>query len=239
MHGRLTISGRKFAALRRARYWTQEEFAQHIGMSAQNVRRLEQSEVGGMQVKNFRRLADLLKVTPDELRQRIGASAEAELDPAGPVAGRSRGIAEAPTAIVPGSVSPVVEIERFHGVSAARPEDRTDLADGKSLAPAGAMRRFSAVVDGDCMEPKYRHGEVVIFSVDAAELEGVINGRNYFVQFDDGQNTFKRLFADPADPELLVLRCWNQRYPERAVPRSSVKLIARAIYKLVPDPWDA
>ena len=85
------------------------------------------------------------------------------------------------------------------------------------------------------MEPKYRHGDVVIFSVDAVEREGILQGRNYFVQLDDGQNTFKRVFEDPAQPNALILRCWNKRYAKRVIDRRSVRLLARAIYKLVPD----
>jgi phage repressor protein C with HTH and peptisase S24 domain len=85
------------------------------------------------------------------------------------------------------------------------------------------------------MEPRYRHGDVVIFSVDAAEREGVVDGKNYFVQLDDGENTFKRVFADPRDPDRLVLRCWNPKYPPRAVDRRTVRLLARAVYRLVPD----
>src|ERR1700733_3843892 len=74
MTQRVMIHGKRFAALRRERYLTQDEFAQRLEMSPANVRRLEQSEVGGMQVKNFRRLATLLNVAPDELRRKIGAA---------------------------------------------------------------------------------------------------------------------------------------------------------------------
>ena len=64
MADRVMIFGKRFAALRRERYLTQEEFAHRLEMSPANVRRLEQTEMGGMQVKNFRRLAALLDVAP-------------------------------------------------------------------------------------------------------------------------------------------------------------------------------
>ena len=236
---RVLISGRKFAALRRARYLTQEEFAQQIGMSAANVRRLERTEEGGMQAKNFRRLADLLKLSPAELHQKIGrrgqrprnghghGSASVDVLDAGPVG--------LPSAVAAESLRPVVDVERFHGVSAARPEDREGVRRGRTPVPAGSPRRFAVTVDGDCMEPRYRHGDVVIFSVDAAEAEGIVDGRNYFLQFDDGHNSFKRVFLDPGDPDVLVLRCWNEAYPQRTVNRNRVRLLARAIYRLVPD----
>ena len=43
MGQRVMILGKRFAALRRERYLTQEEFAQKLEMSPANVRRLEQT----------------------------------------------------------------------------------------------------------------------------------------------------------------------------------------------------
>jgi phage repressor protein C with HTH and peptisase S24 domain len=128
-----------------------------------------------------------------------------------------------------------MEIERFHGVSAARPEARDGVERGRVPVPASSSRRFAAVVDGDCMEPKFRDGDVVVFSVDAAEKEGIVEGRNYFLQFIDGENTFKRIFFDPDNAEQLVLRCWNAHYPHRCIRRDRIQLLARAEFRLVPD----
>lgn len=236
MSQRVIIFGKKFADIRRQRYLTQEEFAQKLQMSPANVRRLEQSETSGMQVKNFRRLATLLDIGPDELRARIGVPAGVHLlrespDQPAPVTPDPK----FPSAIVPGSMKEVVDVEAYHSVSAARKEDRTATRRGTTAVPAGSPRRFSVKVDGDCMEPKYRDGETVLFSVDAAEAEGIVDGRNYFLQFADGENTFKRVFLDPENRELLVLKCWNERYPPRVIERSSVKLLARATGKFTPD----
>jgi phage repressor protein C with HTH and peptisase S24 domain len=85
------------------------------------------------------------------------------------------------------------------------------------------------------MEPKYRDGDVVVFSIDSAEREGVVQGKNYFVQFADGENTFKRIFLDPENRELLILRGWNEKYPARIIERANIKLLARAVYRLTPD----
>lgn len=68
----VTISGRELAKLREEKYFTQEELAGELEMSKGNIARIEALDVTGMQVKNFRRLAEMLKVTPDELRDRIG-----------------------------------------------------------------------------------------------------------------------------------------------------------------------
>jgi transcriptional regulator with XRE-family HTH domain len=231
------VRGEEFATLRRGRYLTQSELAEQLGMSVQNVARLEHAKEVGMRAKNFRRLAEVVGLTPDQLHARIGVHAGE-----GRAMGKRRyGLAEVaadveqPASFRRGSIQPAVEIDRFHGVSAARPEERPGVERGTTLVPAGTARCFSVTVDGDCMEPKYRHGDVVIFSVDAAEREGIVEGRNYFIQFDDGENTFKRVFSDPRDEDRLVLRCWNKRYPQRGVDRRRVKLLARAVYRLVPD----
>ena len=237
MSQRVMILGKRFAALRRERYLTQDEFAQRLEMSPANVRRLEQSEVGGMQVKNFRRLATLFNVSPDDLRRRIGASsepAEAGLH-ASVVDGPSMIDSTFPASLKPDSKKDVVEISHFHGVSAAKIEHRSDAHRGRALVPAGSQRRFAVTVDGDCMEPEYRDGDVVVFSVDIAEREGIVDGKNYFVQFTDGENTFKRLFLDPENHELLILRRWNSRYSPRVVEKSRVKLLARAVFRMMPD----
>src|SRR5580704_16784362 len=85
MTQRVMILGKRFADLRRERYLTQDEFAQRLEMSPANIRRLEQAEVGGMHVKNFRRLATLLNISPDDLRRAIGAK-----DAAPPVTSESQ-----------------------------------------------------------------------------------------------------------------------------------------------------
>lgn len=232
MTRRLTISGERLASLRAERYLTQEELAGKLGMSTAGVRRLEQLRVGGMQFRNFRRLAELTQITPEQLRERIGAPSDfhARCD--------AEFVEGQPPAITRGSLREVVEVERFHGVSAARREDRAGVERGLVPVPAGAGRRFAVSVDGDCMEPKYRNGDVVVFSVDAAEREGIVDGRNYFIQFADGQNTFKRVFLEPSDVDWLVLRCWNEKYPPRKVERDTIQLLARAEYRLVPDTAD-
>jgi phage repressor protein C with HTH and peptisase S24 domain len=239
---RILIHGRDFAALRQGRYLTQEEFAQRLEMSPANIRRLEQAEVGGMQVKSFRKLAALLNLSPDALRQQIGATPDKLTGEMGGMLGTGGRPAPADPAFPSGIHIPsgrdameVVDVEHFHGVSAARSEDRSAARRGKAPVPAGPARRFAVTVDGDCMEPKYSHGDVVLFSVDAAEREGIVEGKNYFLQFADGENTFKRVFIDPDNHELLILRCWNEKYEPRVVERGNVKLLARATHRLTPD----
>ena len=229
MKERFLIDGQKLATLRAEQYLTQAELAGRLGMSVAGVRRLEQIEQGGMQFRNFRRLAEVSRISLDDLRRRIGVPPTFRPTRVEPLASTQ------PTALLANSLQRVGDIRQFHGVSASRAEDRAEVSRGQVPAPVGGGRRFAAVVDGDCMEPAYRNGDVVIFSIDLAECEGVVDGRNYFIQLTDGENTFKRLFVDREYPDRLVLRCWNPKYPDRSIGRDRIHTLARAQFRLVPD----
>src|SRR5947209_1145074 len=124
---RVMIVGERFAELRHERYWTQEELAERLRMSPANVRRLEQSEVAAMQPRNFRRLAELMEMAPAALRLRIGLPCVESLREAPEASTLSQ-----PSALRLGSLQPVVDVDRFHGVSAARPEDREQVDHGST-----------------------------------------------------------------------------------------------------------
>src|SRR4051812_39434790 len=144
MTQRVTIYGNKFAEMRRSRFLTQEEFARRLEMSSANVRRLEQAETSGMQVKNFRKLASLANLSPQELRERIGVRtvlAAGSEEPRLPSSSPHRDDPAFPSAIRSASIMDVNEVEHFHGVSAARMEDRTATGRGTTPVPAGSSRR--------------------------------------------------------------------------------------------------
>ena len=71
----VSISGERFAALWRETSMSQETFAAAIGMKRSGVFRLLRPGKHGMFTDNFRRLAEVLKTSPDELRLRIGSDA--------------------------------------------------------------------------------------------------------------------------------------------------------------------
>ncbi len=52
------------------------------------------------------------------------------------------------------------------------------------------------------------------FSPLEVERYGVISGKDYAIQLDgssDNESTFKRVFFDPKDESVLVLKCVNPR----------------------------
>ena len=54
---------------------------------------------------------------------------------------------------------------------------------------------FAARIHGDSMTPKYREGDIVIFSPSLSPKDG----DDCFVRFEDGHTTFKRVFFESAD----------------------------------------
>jgi phage repressor protein C with HTH and peptisase S24 domain/transcriptional regulator with XRE-family HTH domain len=122
-------------------------------------------------------------------------------------------------------------------VAAGYPQDFTDLefpvgvADDYVAAPAELSdpNAFAVRVVGDSMEPRYREGDVVIFSPAAS----VKSGHDCFVRFavtggpTDGQSTFKRVFFDADDQ--VRLQPLNERYAPTFVKPSAIGGIFRAV----------
>lgn len=67
----IQISGRKLAALRKRRYMTQEELSRALAISKGRVTAIEAEADTAMYLKNFRKLAEVLKIAPDELEKAI------------------------------------------------------------------------------------------------------------------------------------------------------------------------
>jgi phage repressor protein C with HTH and peptisase S24 domain len=83
---------------------------------------------------------------------------------------------------------------------------------------------FAARVHGDSMKPKYRPGDVVIFSPAAKWT----NGDDCFVRFHDGQTTFKRVFIEDG---MVRLQPRNKKYAAQVFPLGQVTGAYKAVYK--------
>lgn len=121
-------------------------------------------------------------------------------------------------------------------VSAGYPKDFTDMSYPRGVAddyvgcPDLEDRdAFAARVHGDSMTPKYRQGDIVIFSPAAV----IKNGDDCFVRFENGETTFKRVFAekDDAEAEILRLQPRNERYRPKVVRREEVAGMYKALYR--------
>jgi repressor LexA len=121
-------------------------------------------------------------------------------------------------------------------VSAGYPSDFTDLSYPPRVADeyvgcpeVNDTDAFAARVHGDSMTPKYRPGDIVIFSPAANAREG----DDCFVRFEDGQTTFKRVFyeSDSAGAAMIRLQPRNEKYRPQVVPAERITGLYRAMYK--------
>ena len=121
-------------------------------------------------------------------------------------------------------------------VSAGYPRDFSDLgypprvADDYVSCPDVSDRdAFAARVHGDSMVPKYREGDIVIFSPALSPRDG----DDCFVRFSDGHTTFKRVFFESDDQGKSTLRLQprNERYRPQTVPAETVAGLYRAIFR--------
>lgn len=140
--------------------------------------------------------------------------------------------------------SPNVESVRMNAVpivnrvSAGYPKDFTDLSYPRGVADeflgcpdVSDPDAFAARVHGDSMQPKYRQGDIVIFSPAAHPR----HGDDCFVRFDDGQTTFKRVFfeTDESSTPVLRLQPRNEKYRPQTVKPEQVTGLYRAVYRYV------
>jgi phage repressor protein C with HTH and peptisase S24 domain/DNA-binding Xre family transcriptional regulator len=141
--------------------------------------------------------------------------------------GKSGGNVEA----VRNSAIPVI-----NRVSAGYPKDFTDMGYPPRVADSyigcpdlSDPDAFAARVHGDSMTPKYREGDVVIFSPAANWRDG----NDCFVRFDDGQTTFKRVFTERNEQGVPILRLQprNERYRPQVVPSDKVSGLYKAVYQ--------
>ena len=121
-------------------------------------------------------------------------------------------------------------------VSAGYPKDFTDLSYPPRVADSYVgcpdlhdPDAFAARVHGDSMLPKYREGDIVIFSPAAAPRDG----DDCFVRFADGQTTFKRAFFETGDGGAPVIRLQprNETYRPQVVPSPQIAGLFRAVYR--------
>jgi hypothetical protein len=208
----VTIFGVELAALWRDSAMSQETFAHAIGMKRSGFLRLMKPGEHGMFTDNFRRLAEAVRMSPDELRRRIGAN------PSG-----SSG------AGVSGILQPLREMTSFHGVSAGARNERLAVERGKVKVPDD-LGEFAVRVDGDSMSPEYPDGALALF--EAVEGQQFVFGKEYLLWFANEECYFSRVSESDDDRDQLLLQKINpdrERFPDQTVHRREVTRIARCV----------
>ena len=120
-------------------------------------------------------------------------------------------------------------------VSAGYPKDFTDLNYPKGVADEYVAcpdlndpQAFAARVHGDSMTPKYREGDIVIFSPAATPK----SGDDCFVRFGNGHTTFKRAFFESDKGEAVIrLQPRNEKYRAQVVLGGEVTGLYKAVFK--------
>ena len=121
-------------------------------------------------------------------------------------------------------------------ISAGYPKDFTDLSYPPRVADEYVgcpdvrdADAFAARVHGDSMTPKYREGDIVIFSPAAPPRDG----DDCFVRFADGTTTFKRVFFESGDEGRGVIRLQprNEKYRPQTIPSEDVSGLYKAVYR--------
>jgi transcriptional regulator with XRE-family HTH domain len=224
---------------------TQRELGEAIGgVSDETISRIERQEVAGILSKRLPKLATALGMTLGDFKGRFCVSDDApSAGEKKPSDGHGEGKPFAaanfawPVGLEMRRVRPARVLPEFQiGIAASRRVDKlSEHPDSNRLVAASDRRAFTAPVDGDCQHPKWKHGEIVVFSFDAVEREGILPGKSYYLAFTDGSTTFKRVFKDEKDPEVYILRCWNRRkYPvDQRVHSSEIVRVARAVSKQI------
>jgi phage repressor protein C with HTH and peptisase S24 domain len=187
----------------------------HIDRLPPDVReRYESSEAEN---KKWRQLVKDLKEdkTDTEQLDRLLGVSEREVDKSG-------------LPLAPGQLVPVI-----NKVSAGYPTDFDDLeypvgvADDYIRCPdVRDPNAFAVRVVGDSMEPKFKEGDIVVFSP-AAE---VTNGDDCFIRFSSPhETTFKRVFFEQND--MVRLQPRNEKYPPVTAESKRINGIYRAIIR--------
>jgi len=223
------VSGERLTALWRESAMSQETFAHAIGMKRSGFLRLMQPGEHGMFTDNFRRMAEAVQTTPDELRSRIGPQGEASggvtLVRASRGGGRLAGVS--------GIALPLREITRFHGISAGTRNERLAVEQGTVKVPQD-FGDFAVRVDGESMSPEYPDNAVVMF--EAVEGQQFTFGKDYLIWFTNDECYFSRVTESDNDRDVLVLQKINpdrRRFPDRSVHRREVARVALCVGVLI------
>jgi repressor LexA len=131
---------------------------------------------------------------------------------------------------------PTNSVPVINRVSAGYPRDFTDLSYPRGVADdyvgcpdVQDKDAFAARVHGDSMQPKYREGDIVIFSPGQSPR----SGDDCFVRFDDGHTTFKRAFFETDDTGRSVIRLQprNEKYRPQTVQADQITGLYKAVYR--------
>jgi transcriptional regulator with XRE-family HTH domain len=231
---------------RQRQNWSQTDLAIRSGVSVSTISRTEQGK-GLPNVNSLRRIAQVLGRDPDELvresrsRGPVESPDEVRADGDKPrrrlipgvVTGDQFEAGELADADEPSHRRwKTRRVPHFGGVSAVRTELRETAPDHDLSDVPGDGVDFTVTVNGQCMEPRYEDGERLGCSIRRWEREGLIWNRDYWIRFNDGESTLKRVQIDPQDPARILCVPLNPKAKSFSRLKSDISSAARVVVVL-------
>lgn len=221
------INSEVMAKFRKAAGFTQAELAERAGLAERTIQRWENPGkiAAKASLASIGLVANALGVERRSLVQANGGeSAEFKGDawsithPQRPAA-VVQPIMERPDPNLVRGRDAGIWVPLYRSVSASGTSLNEDMHSEMHYAPRGTD--FAVVVDGDCMEPVYKNGEIVFVSVDWWKARGFRPDAEYWILFLNGETTLKlvRMIAD--EPEKFLLEAYN-----KARHRPQIRLLA-------------
>lgn len=228
----LIIYGEVLRRVREERFYTQDEFARMLGLGVRNIQRIEGSKTAGIGTKPFRLLMEMLGNKAAAIRQQLEVNGKSHgkkaRSPAGPAS------IDLDRNVETYSEQPLMaEIPLFDlAVAAGDWTDITEIDEARLTADQIRQALFRVRISGDSMTPKYKSGQVVEFRCIRVADDGFIEGKNYYVQRDDGTATFKHC-CEVAEETVTFCALNQKKYPKAfEVPRALIVRAALAVAKV-------
>ena len=197
------VNGERIRQLRVLRGWSQATLAEHAGISAAYLGRIEKG-IQQPALDTLARIADALGVPITEL---LAVESQQEDPPAVriPILGRTH------------AGWPILADEVLEGYLSLPPDPRME----------GKARYFALRVQGDSMEPTIPDGSIVI----VRQQPTVTSGQVAVVQWaDDWETHVRRVHYFDG---RVVLQADNRRYPPLVLTEPKVRVLGRVIKVLV------
>lgn len=253
MTGRtIKISGKALEKLRNSLALTQRELGEKIGLSERRISQIEREEPAGIFPPKFRKLAEglgltleqlFLKIGDESLRQRqkdweSGTEFPKQLKQADDARKKRKRNGDQSQfddrSIEPYSEQPMMaEVPMFDlSVAAGTWTDVSDVEGVMLTEDQIRQGLFRVRIAGDSMKPDYQSGEVIEFKCLRVAHEGPIEGADYYVQKNDGTATFKRMADIDEDSYTLVAVNTKKYNKPLIVSKQEVVRMARAVAKV-------
>jgi transcriptional regulator with XRE-family HTH domain len=197
-------------------------FAEKIGVEAVTLRSWFTLRKANPRPENIVQLAKVLKISESELRKRIEESAPREET-------------QPDQNVVRGSMVKLVEIPIFdRDLAAGNWTEAIAVEEWAAYPEQIKQGLFRVRLGGKSMEKRYPDRSLVEFRLVPSRGDGLIAGRDFYIQRDDDMATFKRV--EKIEDEVVTLRALNvKKFPDpMRVERSRIVRSAEAVNIVVP-----